>query len=73
MCRIAKLRRQTIEDLDYVNLIAVAEREISQDRHLRPPIAALRNAIYEFGRTRAQRERAKVLYSQMTIMTIYFK
>jgi hypothetical protein len=28
---------QTIEDLNYVNLIAVAEREISKNRHLPPP------------------------------------
>lgn len=46
MRRIIHLLRQTIEDLDYVNLIAVAEREISKNRHLPPPIAALCNAVY---------------------------
>jgi hypothetical protein len=41
---IIQLLRQTIEDLDYVNLIVVAEREISKDRHLPPPFSAPRSA-----------------------------
>jgi hypothetical protein len=46
MRRIIQLLPQTIEDLNYVNLIVAAEREISKNRHLTPPFWALRSAVY---------------------------